>query len=149
MFKKAVLTPEEIAGKKVHFNGRGRGTASTNGAASEVASRAQSTTSNGGGILERMGQAVSAAARGGGSREGGKKGALLPSAVNRTAQRHNEIHKKQHEEEARKREERRKEDEVRCWQAGRQAGRQELRGLHMTELLSSSFDLLIRSAVAH
>lgn len=79
MFKKTVLTPEEIMGKKVHFNRKGGGDGS------EKPSRSHSIAGSTGGASVRSAIMDKVAAITGGGNKG-PRGALLPSSTNRTAQ---------------------------------------------------------------
>ncbi|KAJ9526929.1 hypothetical protein QJQ45_025369 [Haematococcus lacustris] len=102
MFKKAVLTPEEILGKKVHFNGRGK--SSAGGSMSGDAAQRSGPS----GVIDRMRALVQDATH---SDKPERKTAMLPSSSNRTRVAMSE---KKRDEEAHKRDERHKEDEAKA-----------------------------------
>ncbi|KAL6746906.1 hypothetical protein V8C86DRAFT_1430973 [Haematococcus lacustris] len=102
MFKKAVLTPEEILGKKVHFNGRGK--SSAGGSMSGDAAQRSGPS----GVIDRMRALVQDATH---SDKPERKTAMLPSSSNRTRVA---ISEKKRDEEAQKRDERHKEDEAKA-----------------------------------
>ncbi len=82
MFKKTVLTPEEIHGKKVHFNGR-RGASGAGGGGGNSESGAMATK-RADSVVDSMGQNLLGRMLGGGGSAKPKGGALLPSSTNRT-----------------------------------------------------------------